>query len=102
MKRNLIAVGILAALLVLLLFLWIHRVANTSTSQVFEATNSQAVIPAASTRESAVRPESQAQPQKDEMPAGIPEAELERIRREKAYIERLSKEDHNVPVAFYG
>src|SRR5437899_6821689 len=76
--------------------------ANTGTAEGFEATNPQSAVPATSTRESAVSPESSARTQKDEIPAGSPAAELERYRREKDYVERLYSQDHNVPVAFYG
>src|ERR1043166_2769750 len=102
MKPRLIAGTIIAALLLFLIFLWARRGANTSTSEFSDETNLQVAVPAVSIRESAARLESLAQPQKDEMPAGIPEAELERIRREQAAIERLNNQDHNVPVAFYG
>src|SRR5882724_11475758 len=101
MKRNLSVVGILAALLLLLLFMWARRRANTSTSEVSQASNLQAPADV-SNRDGAASPESSVGTQKDETPAGIPEAEIERYRREKAAAERIYNQDHNVPVAFYG
>src|SRR5436190_23527747 len=98
MRRYSIVGAIVVVIAVL--FLWTRRRANTTTSEASQATNSQAMVAQTSNGEGAAVSESSA-PQKDEIPAGIPEAELERIRREKAYVEQLHNQDHNVPIAFY-
>src|SRR5439155_9119548 len=100
MKRYLI-LGVVAAGLILLLLLgWPRRSGSSGMPAVSEVTTPQAVeIPDAGSK---VAAESLARPKRDGVPPAIPEAELEKYRKEMSAAERFYNQDHNAPVAFYG